>query len=307
MTTLYILLPPISRAGGDATLRRWLARGDRLPDAPAVRAFVLRELFRFAGDSLPIAALRHHCHADDAATGTWLCADPAWVQSEATGARLMTCPASDLDGRDALKLAGAIGPLFGDEGMSLVVDTPSAWCVRVVDGAPLAAFTDPTDAVGVSLIHCLPEGEAGRHWRRLFTEAQVILHAHPVNAARAAAGLQPVNALWFWGAGQLPRSVGTHVRIVASADDALRGLARLAGASCRDPSPEVFESPDRASDALLDLDHPGQQAAGRAAAWLPYCQRWLRAGRFGAVELAFASGERFRIKRRHRWRFWRRA
>ncbi|MBS5145261.1 MAG: 2,3-bisphosphoglycerate-independent phosphoglycerate mutase [Butyricicoccus pullicaecorum] len=39
---------------------------------------------------------------------------------------------------------------------------------------------------------------------RLFTQAQKILAAHPVNLARQADGRLPANAIWFWGGGTLP-------------------------------------------------------------------------------------------------------
>ena len=40
--------------------------------------------------------------------------------------------------------------------------------------------------------------------RMLLNEVQVLLHQHPLNAARQTRGLPPVNSVWFWGAGRLP-------------------------------------------------------------------------------------------------------
>lgn len=306
MNTLHVLMPALPGIDDLPALRRWLAHGDRLPDLADARGTALRECFRFPGDALPVAALRHHCHAEDAKSGTWLCADPAWVRSEATGARLMACPIDDVSATEAAELAAVLRPTFGDAGVPLVVDTPSAWCVRLERGTPLAGFTDPRNALGVSLLDCLPAGEAGRKWRHLFNEAQVALHAHPVNAARAAAGRRPINALWFWGAGSLPDPVDTGLRCIASADDVLRGVAKMAGAACVEPSPDALEGPRGDGDVLLDLGASGSTTTFTEE-WLAAFRRWLRERRFDVVVLSFASGERFRVRHVHRLRFWRRA
>lgn len=302
MSALHVLMPGLSRTDEDPAFRHWLSRGDRLPDAEDARATVLRDLFRFTAEAIPAAALRHHCHAGDAAGGSWLCADPAYVRSEATGARLMACPVGDVSGSEAEALAAALRPLLEEAG-KLHVDAPDEWCVRL-DGDTTATFTDPADALGASLIECLPEDAAARTWRRLFNEIQIALHAHPVNAARIAARKLPVNALWFWGAGTLPDSVDTHLAVVASTDDVVRGLAKLSGAIRVEPLPAALETADVHGDALLDLERLG--GGESVAGWRTAFERWLRERRFDAITLTFADGERFRLRQAHRLRFWRR-
>lgn len=304
MSTLHVLLPPLARLTGNQALRDWIARGDRLPDSEGARSSALRALFRFAGGTVPVAALRHSCHAEEARSGAWLCADPAYVRSEATGARLMAWPLHDLSPAEARGLSSTLRPMFGDAGTPLAVDTPSAWCLHLPGGAPPAEFTAPSDALGVDMLECLPQGQAGRPWRRLFNDAQVALHAHPVNAARVAAGKLPVNALWFWGAGPLPEPVEASVQRVASRDDVLQGLAKAAGLACVDPVPATLDAGDPDCDVLLDLDRP--TATGDMAGWHACFRRWLRTRRFDAIELTLADGHRFRVRHVHRLRFWRR-
>lgn len=303
MTTLHILLPAITQAVTDASVQHWLAHGDRLPDVVGARVHTLRECFHFAGDALPVAALRHHCYAGDAANGAWLCVDPAWVQSEATGARLMAWPLPDVSGAEAVPLADAVRPLLTETGV-LYVDAPDHWCLRLENAVPAVSFTPPSAALGASLLDCLPAGDAGRSWRRLFTEVQVALHASAVNSARSEAGRHPINALWFWGAGSLPADVATSLHAVATADDSVRGLAKLGGATYLEPAPAAFDAAPT-GDALLDLDQPG--VACELASWLPHFQRWLRARRFDAVQMTFSGGERYRVRHAHRLRFWRHA
>ncbi len=304
MSTLNVLLPPLAHVAADPAFCQWLAQGDRLSVVKGARTTALREWFRFAGATLPAAALRHHCHADDADRGAWLCADPVWIRSEATGARLMAWPLDDLSASEADDLAGALRPLFGDAGTPLAVDSPPAWCVHLFDDAPSATFTDPARALGVDLLECLPSGNGGRTWRRLFSEAQIALHAHPVNVARVAVGRQPVNGVWFWGAGSLPASVTTSLQLVASVDEVVWGLAKMGGALRVEPLPDALDAAGVPGDALLDLDIPGH--ATGAVAWLGHFRRWLAERRYAVVELTFAGGERFRLRHTHRLRFWRR-
>jgi hypothetical protein len=47
----------------------------------------------------------------------------------------------------------------------------------------------------------LPRGDHAKAWRRWLSEIQMLLHEHPVNAARDAAGRAPVTGLWLSGGG----------------------------------------------------------------------------------------------------------
>lgn len=303
MSTLHVLAPRLVDSVDAQAFARWLARADRLPVIADARVATLRALFRFTGEGLPVAALRHHACADDAASGAWVCADPAYVRSEATGARLMAWPLSDLEHDDAEALAATLKPLFGDAGMPLTVDAPSAWCLHLPGGTPRASFMSPDLALGAGLLECLPEGNDGRAWRRLFNEAQVALHTHPVNVARNGAGKLPVNALWFWGAGALPTALDSGLGLVASDDAMLRGFAKLAGVACVAPVPLAFDA-SVGGDALLDLDAAVSEEF--ATTWLPLFRDWLRNGRFAGIEFTFPGGERFHARHAHRLRFWRR-
>lgn len=302
MSTLRVLLPPFAVATGDTALSRWLARGDRIAAVPGGRDAALRRHFRFAGSALPVAALRHHGHAGVDDHATWMCADPAWVRADTTGARLLACPVADLGAGEAEQLVAALQPLFGDVGAPLAMDTPTQWCARLAPGASLGHFVAPADVLGADILAHLPGGNASRMWRRLFNDAQIALHAHPVNAARSAAGKQPVNAVWLWGAGTLPESVESPSQVVASADDCVRGLAKVAGVLRVEPSPAALEAVP--GSALLDL--ADTTAAAISGEWLTHFRAWLKTRRYRAIELDFADDERIRMRHAHRLRFWRR-
>ena len=312
MSFLHLLLPPLVRFDDAPSLKRWLARGDRLADAPRGREAALREVFQLPGASLPVAALLRQHLVHDAGEDVWLCADPAYVRAEAHGARLFARGDDlELTREEAEGLAQPLRPLFGDAGAPLEISTPAHWALRLPCGTPLPDFIGPEDALGVNLLECMPQGDAGRRWRALFNEAQIILHSHPLNAQRRARGQMPVNALWFWGAGALPMWVRSPMTRVSSDDALVLALfARASTSSGTIPAasklaPAALEDASRGGDTLLDFF--GVDAASIERDWLARMDDALRRGRARRIELAFASGERFRIRPWHRWRVWRRA
>ncbi|MEO6969176.1 MAG: phosphoglycerate mutase [Rhodanobacteraceae bacterium] len=305
MSILHLMLPPLARFEASSPLRRWLVRGDRLADAQRGRLVALRQVFQMPGASVPVAALLREAIAHDGGENTWLCADPAHVLAETAGARLLACGDLDLASEEAEQFAASLRPLFGDAGMPLEICSPQRWCLRLPREAGLPGFTAPDDALGTSLLDHLPQGEAGRRWRALFNEAQVILHAHPLNEVRRSRGQMPVNALWFWGAGALPMWVRSPLTLLASEDPIAHALAQRAKVGLSSPTFDAFDALARAgSDALFDLER-GDPAIIEHG-WLSRLERVLRRGRTSRIDAAFVSGERFRIKRWHHWRYWRR-
>jgi hypothetical protein len=303
MSSLYLLLPSLGGFDDAPGLKRWLGRGDRLADARRGREIALSEAFHVPGTTLPVAALLREHLAHDAGGNPWLCADPAYVRVEANGARLLACGGElQLTREDAESLAHPLRPLFGDAGAPLELTSPTIWALRLPPGAELPEFVSPEEALGANLLDHLPQGDAGRRWRALFNEAQIILHSHPVNAARRERGLMPVNALWFWGAGALPMWVKSDLKLAISDDPLVHALAGRAGVGAGAVSPDALGRLQRGGNCLLDLD--SRQADEIGSAWVPRLQR-LRGGRAQTVIVAFASGERFRIRPWHRLRCWR--
>ncbi|MEO8671892.1 MAG: phosphoglycerate mutase [Tahibacter sp.] len=312
MLTLNLALPPLRRLVADAAiaqgaLARWCARGDRLPDAPAGRSVWTRELFQFAGTSVPVAALTRDIDAADATGFAWLRADPAHVRADMSTARMLACGDMGLTPAECQELLQPLKPLFGDSGFPIDSPVPSRWYLRAPAGAMLPTFATPDDVLGDDLKRHLPDGAQGRRWRSLLSEAQIILHNHPVNAARAERGAMPVNSLWFWGAGTLPEWVKSSLTRALSNDPSVIALANRAKVAHGTPGSLESSLSDlsRTERALLDLD----DASGLAdlnSRWLPAIDQLLAKRKLAELRLLFASGERYAIRPSQRWRFWRR-
>lgn len=305
---LELWLPALARFDATHPLRRLLARADRLADGPSGYLAGLAAWFD-TPHPLPAAALTRELVAGDAGDALWLCADPAWVEPDISGARLLACGQLQLTDAEAAALAQPLAPLFDEQGMQLVVTTPDRWHLRLPPGTAVPDFPAPEQALGENLLQHLPHGPEGRRWRILQNELQVALHQHPLNIRRRAAGKPPVNNLWLWGAGVLPAQVRTALRGVVSDDPLLRGLAARSG---------IAHHPRASSSASGAAAFPVGEPADLPPGWLLDLQdlpvdaiadaRWPAIdtlARRRPLRLTFANGERWEHRPWHRWRFWR--
>lgn len=301
---LTLLLPSRDRLdGAAAAFDRVLARGDRSQFEAGDQLQVSRA-FDLLPRGLPIAALTRQYDRGDAADHTWLRADPAHVRADLGAGRLLACGELGLDDAEVEALLQPLKPLFGDDGCPISAGAPSRWYLMLPREARLPVFAPPGRALGDDIYEHLPEGDLGRRWRRLLSEAQVILHNHPLNADRAAAGKPTVNSLWFWGAGRLPDHVRCPAGIVLSDDLLFAALAQAAQVSQRE-LPSSLAATAAEPGTLVDLRR-WRDAATLERDWLlPALASARRARR--SLRLDFADGLQIDYLHGHRWRFWRRA
>ena len=300
---LTLLLPPAQRFAGvalPASQAKVLGRADRrrLESGEAAQ---LQRHFHLVPNRWAAAPLTRLLDAgeDDARQSAWLRADPAYIRPDINGARLLGIGASlGIDQSDVDALLPALRPLFGDSGFPLDAPVPGRWYLRLPREAKLPAFASSDEALGDDVFEHIPDAPEARRWRVLSSEAQVVLHNHPHNAARLAAGKVPINSLWFWGGGVLPDSVRSDSLTIASNDPQLQGLARIGNFDAM-PLDRFF---DFDADALIDL-----RAVRDPHATL---QRWLLPALSSStkreVVLDFADGQIFALHPSQRWRFWRR-
>jgi hypothetical protein len=291
-------LPNLQRFDLSHPLRSLLLRADRLEDGAVGYLGGLTDYFQCRG-GIPAAALTREQLLGDAGDASWLSADPAWIQPDLSGARLMACGQLQLTMEEAQSLARPLKPIFGDAGMMLEISSPDRWHLRLLSQSPLPEFAAPEQALGEDLYEHLPQGHDGRRWRALFNEVQVILHQHPVNAERRRHGLAPVNSLWLWGGGPLPQRVTSALLGVIGDDLLLSALAKRAGIPVQ--SRDVTSFSAARPGWLIDLQD--QSVEDIATTWWPLLQVLAKRQ---PLKLSFASGERWLYRPWHRLRFWRR-
>ncbi len=297
---LQLWLPALAHFAVAGPLRTLLLRADRQPDATSGFLAGLHEYFPDIGSPVPAGALTREFVAHDAGDALWLAADPAWVRADINGIRLMACGHLQLDMAQAQAFAAPLLPLFAEAGMQLRVSSPDHWHVRVPADTGLPAFSAPEQGMGEDLSQHLPQGPEGKSWRLLLNDVQVALHQNPLNAARHAHRLAPVNTLWLWGGGRLPGAVNTGLRGVISDDILLRAVAQRAGLEPQLRTPESIAH--AGAGWLIDLQDLA--ATDIATQWWPVLTPLLARH---PLAFNFASGERWRWQPWQRWRVWRRA
>lgn len=297
-------LPALTRLLGSGRLRRVSAA-----DAAATVAAA-------AGVEPPRsgAALRRLAYGRPADDAHWLCIDPGRLRFEERSVVLDDPRLLDLREDEAAALAVALAPTFADLG-TLDVLSPGQWNLRLAQPAP--AFPALPGFIGRAAAP-LPGGPDYAPWRRALNDAQMALHAHPVNRTREAAGKPVVNTLWPWGSGRLPGDARMRPTTLLADDPSLRGLAVWHGAAAgvlpdRLPEPlagstlalfDALDAPARLGDALAWRD-----ALTRLEdAWLAPALAAMHDGRLKHLHL-HAPGERgsavLEVARRDLWRFWR--
>lgn len=254
----------------------WLAHALGLASAP-----------ERADTGAPLAgAVMRGCglHAE-AAEGHWFLLQPAHVQISRTHMLLSDLRGLHLSEADSRALYEIARPYCAEIGKPLLHGAPGLWFMRADEWADMRTAS-PDATCTQSMSDWLPEGVHARAFRKLQNEIQMLWHEHPVNQARQARGLQPVNACWLWG-GAGPAAAGGRVAI-AGGTQWMEALSSM-------PQPSVDQLIAEPGAAMVaDLIAPAQ--AGDWADWLARMQRieqeWLapllaalKAGRIARLNL----------------------
>lgn len=131
---------------------------------------------------------------------------------------------------DADVLMDAIREKFNSDTFRFYTGT-SYRHILVWKNGRVAKLEPPHDHLGSVIGPYLPQEEV---LRNMMKESFPVLNDHPVNRARAAAGKNKANSLWFWGAGTKPKVQNFQEKTglkgaMVSAVDLLKGIAVGAG------------------------------------------------------------------------------
>ena len=137
---------------------------------------------------------------------------------------------SEIDTEDAAILIEAVQKELGNEMFSFYVGT-SYRHLLIWDKGSVVELTPPHDILGKTIGEYLPKESLLLEMQKKSYE---ILNNHPINVARAAAGLNKANSIWFWGAGTKPILTSFEEKTgkkgaMISAVDLLKGIAVGAG------------------------------------------------------------------------------
>lgn len=252
----------------------------------------------------------------------WIRADPVHLRVGLDSLSLADETSLDVSRAEADALVETLNRHFG-ETMPFHPLHPARWYVRL-QRAPDVHTTPPSAASETAIEEKLPSGPDAMAFHARMNEAQMLLHEHPVNAAREARGEAALNSIWFWGGGT-PADLGTRPYSTVFGDDPLaRGLALAAGipalALPKDPG-AMLATEDARGVVLVVLDPLGK-AKGEAESarflerraaierdWLKPLLAALRSGQIGMLTLSLPGADSWlevEIVRSDLRYFWRR-
>lgn len=293
-----------------------LGRGHLVWDAPWSLETRLCHSFGIDRAEPPAAALRLLGSGGQPGTDLWLCADPVHLHIE-KGRMTFSGEMPAMTPEDIREIQAALAGHLAEAG-AFHVDERGCGYLRL-KAPPGLRTVPPSAASGEGSL--LPQGEDAPLWRRLNNEAQMLLHALPLNARREEEKRPTLNSLWFWGAGDLPPRQPCTYDQVAGNHPLLAGLAAWAQqplTALPASAAGLLESPARSTLALIDtLQSPmrrfdamdwAERLTGIERDWLQPLRQALRSGRLHSLRLTALGDEAsldVTLTRGAAWRFWR--
>lgn len=130
----------------------------------------------------------------------WLRADPVYLQAQREQLMLVDGSVLAISIDEAQALAATLNQHFAQDGLSILAAHPSRWYIGLAAAPAIRTFT-LAQVAGQGMNACLPTGDDSIWWHQRINEAQMLMHTHPVNAAREARAAPLINSLWVWGGG----------------------------------------------------------------------------------------------------------
>lgn len=267
---------------------------------------------------LPLGALRHYGFSKRLGTEFLLCADPVHLRADMTHIVLLDSSQLGLKEEESTFLIGLFNDHFDSEGFHLEADSVDQWHLRL--DTPQSLLTQTLRGVrGNDINRYLPSGERAMYWQGILNETQMLYHNARLNRMRESSGAPPINSLWFYGAGTLPRIKKNGWSRLWSQDSLAYGLCLLAGVDVQ-PLPYGLDrllTHDPRGVQLICLDclatyssydeMPAWQQAMQQLEvnWFAPLAQALHQGVVSECTLWDCCGQGFRLRAADRWKFWR--
>ena len=150
-----------------------------------------------------------------ATEGAWAFITPCHWQVGTNHIAMSGQALPDFPAQESQALLAAMQPYFEEDGISLQYEQPTRWLARgdLFNGLATASLDR---VVGRNVENWIPRSAPAAKLRRLQNEMQMLLYTHPVNDARSARGVLPVNSFWLSGTGTLPAPAPATAPLVIS-------------------------------------------------------------------------------------------
>ncbi len=186
----------------------------------------------------------------------WLRADPIHLSVNRDRMVLLDASQLDITPAESVALLQTLVEHFKKDNFSIHAPYPERWYIS--SNQPIAIHSHPTSEVrGCNVADYWFDGADRALWQTRLSEMQMLLHAHPVNEAREAAGRLQINGIWFWGAGDMPSALTRNYAQIVSNDVLLKGIASITAVRFINASQFSWSelSVIQNGNTLLALDH----------------------------------------------------
>jgi hypothetical protein len=173
---------------------------------------------------LPWAALQASAlQLPDAAAGTgWAWLTPCHWQVNTDHVRMAAPEDCEISPEESHTVMESLRAFLAEDGITLHgLQASGNWLAigAAFHQLPTASLAR---ASGGAVDHWMPRQAQAQSLRRLQNEMQMLLYTHPVNDARAARKLLPINSFWISGTGTLPADFQAAPDSASSVQDTLR-------------------------------------------------------------------------------------
>ena len=162
----------------------------------------------------------------------YMYADPVHLQADLDHAILTSSVDLNISESESADLCATLNKHFEQDGLSFERLNKDEWLLSSPNKIEMST-TPLSQAVARNVNFILPKGKGSDYWKKILTEAQMLMYSSDVNSVRESNGEQSINSLWFHGSGELPELSNTlkaaKVSSVCSNDVVLRGLAKHIG------------------------------------------------------------------------------
>jgi hypothetical protein len=281
--------------------------------------FALFGLQKKDNSDLPVAAVTRMLDMGVIDNDWWLRADPVYLNLEHDRLILADAETLEVTREEANRLVAEIMDVFTADGWLLKAPRPDRWYLKLAS-APNITTTALSQVIGQDVHAFLPHGPDGKTWHTTLNEIQILLHTTTVNSERERAGKLPINSLWFWGGGQLPRMAPVNWTKVWSNEPVSLSLARLTdtpGDETPDGFDDWFGRAGKPGDHLVVLDEARRPMLYHDVTrwndvlrqleqkWMAPLLKALQSGAISGARLITDDGTGFSLSPRQARRWWR--
>ncbi len=265
---------------------------------------------------LPVAAITALADLQNSSDQIWLRADPVIMKADMTSLRLFDSRHFSLEKKVAMKIISRLNKFLEGDGLQIICgEDPQRWYIPI-SSSPKLRTTAPSIANGQDIRDFLPEGHDRKVWRVLMSEIQMFLFDFLNHKTQEKS---PINSVWFWGTGDLPKPITCQFDSVISNDVNAIGLAQWANIPCQSLTESFQDHIEQCQDdkkilIVLSQDDLALSCFDpfKQAMWLSEMEknvfnpifRLLKKGKVKSIKLNSAD-QYCSIKPIHLFRFWR--